>query len=265
MNRRLLLALLACLPAALAAAPLRVFDQATTEALGQQLHAQERRVAIAADMVRDFYDADTEEIVGFVTTGKAPHLTVRFLRARGGELEPAVDAVFDSDLLIPGLEPATGKPLSAAELAQANARRRVAADVQTRCNGRYNTLVVDEPGGKHLLVYGIAVSDNPDQLMVGGHVRFTVSADGQQILKAEPLSSSCAVVGRDQFESAADSEGTRGIGMRNPLADRPLETHVLMSLMHGIPLFVMTADSKMWKVQNGKMKVVRNQPGEGQQ
>ena len=241
---------------------LQVYDVPTAERLARGLYEQERRVAIASEMVRDYYDPEEERIVGFVTSGTDKALTVRFLRPGGGGLEPVVDAVFDTELLLPALAYASGESLNAAESAQARARQLVAADVQTRCNGRYNTLVAAEPGGQHLLVYGIAVSDDPAQIMVGGHVRFTVSPDGGRIERIEPLSSSCAVVGRDQFDSAADSEGTKGVGMRNSLANAPLETHALMSLLYEVPLFVMTADQKMWKVQDGKMKVVRRKPGE---
>jgi hypothetical protein len=35
-----------------------------------------------------------------------------------------------------------------------------------------------------------------------------------------------------------------------------------MSLLYDVPLFVVTSDLKMWKVANGKMTVVRNEPGE---
>ena len=50
--------------------------------------------------------------------------------------------------------------------------------------------------------------------------------------------------------------------MRNPLADVPLETHALMSLLYDVPLFVVTADQTMWKVQQGKMTKVKGKPGE---
>ena len=47
------------------------------------------------------------------------------------------------------------------------------------------------------------------------------------------------------------------------LSDTPLESHVLLSLLYDVPLYVVTADLKMWKVSQGTMKVVREQPGEG--
>lgn len=237
---------------------LHVYDVPTAERLARALYEQERRVAIASEMVRDYYDPEEERIVGFVTRQRDDGLTVRFVRPAVEGLEPVVDAIFEQDLLLPALRYAAGGTLSPPELAQAKARQQAAADVQTRCNGRYNTLFTDEPEGQRMLVYGIAISDNPEQIMVGGHVRFTVSPDGERLERVEPLSSSCAVVGRDQFESAADSDGTKGVGMRNPLADVPLETHALMSLLYDVPLFVLTADQTMWKVQDGKMGKVRS-------
>ena len=262
--RPLLLALcLALGPAAFAAnRALQVYDVPTAEHLARTLYDQERRVGIASEMVRDYYDPEQERIVGFVTQQHADGLTVRFIRAGADGLEPVIDAVFDRELLLPALKAVAGEHLSPAEVAQAKARQQVASDVQSRCNGRYNTLVTTEPAGKRLLVYGIGISDTPDRIMVGGHVRFTVSADGERIERVEPLSSTCAVVGRDQFDSAADSEGTKGVGMRSPLADVPLETHALMSLLYDVPLFVMTADKAMWKVQQGKMTKVKGKPGE---
>ena len=257
----LLLCLVAGLPAMAASRALQVYDVPAAEQLARTLYDQERRVEIASEMVRDYYDPEEQRIVGFVTQHRRDGFTVRFVRPGASGLEAVVDAVFDNELLLPALKSVAGQPLSPAELAQAKARQQAAADVQTRCNGRYNTLVAEEPNGHRQLVYGIAISDTPDRIMVGGHVRFTVSPDGERLERIEPLSSSCAVVGRDQFESAADSEGTKGVGMRSPLADIPLETHALMSLLYDVPLFVLTADQTMWKVQDGKMSKVRSKSG----
>lgn len=241
---------------------LQVYDVPTAERLARTLYEQERRVGIASEMVRDYYDPEEERIVGFVTQQRSDGFTVRFVRPGQAGLEAVVDAVFDNELLLPALKSVAGQSLTPAEFAQAKARQKVASDVQTRCNGRYNTLVAEEPNGQRLLVYGIAISDTPDRIMVGGHVRFTVSPDGERLERIEPLSSSCAIVGRDQFESAADSDGTKGVGMRSPLADVPLETHALMSLLYEVPLFVVTADQAMWKVQQGRMTKVRRKAGE---
>ena len=261
----LVLWLVPFLPAFAASRALQVYDVPTAERLARTLYEQERRVGIASEMVRDYYDPEEERIVGFITLQHRDGFTVRFVRPSQAGLEAVVDAVFDGELLLPALKSVAGQALQPSELAQARARQKVASDVQTRCNGRYNTLVADEPNGHRLLVYGIAISDTPDRIMVGGHVRFTVSPDGEQLERIEPLSSSCAVVGRNQFDSAADSEGTKGVGMRNPLADVPLETHALMSLLYDVPLFVVTADQAMWKVQQGKMNKVKSKAGEAAQ
>ncbi len=255
----LLLALSA--PTLAADAPLTSFDAATIEKIGRALFEQDRRVAIASELVHDNYDVEAEHIVGYVTEGDPKHFTVRYLRPAGESLAVVVDAVFE-DLLLPALVPPAKPEISHGEMAQANARRLAAEDLSTRCDGRYNTLAVADPAGTGLLVYGIAASANPDQLMVGGHMRYRFSADGTQIRATEPLSTSCATTSREALGTAADSNGTKGLGVRNTLSKTPLESHVLMSLLYDVPLFVVTSDLKMWKVANGKMAVVRNELGE---
>ena len=245
---------------ACARAPLRVFDHATTEQVGRALYDQERRVAIASDLLSDNFDVEAEHIVGYITSGDAQHMVVRYLRRVGQHYESAVDAVF-TDLLLPVLQVPSDPVLSAAQMAQAAARGQVSADVSTRCDGRYNTLVVPDPDGEGMLVYAIADSEDPTKLMLGGHVRFTLSADGQTIENTEPLATSCTAGPRKQLEEAAATHGKHGLSVRNLLAATPLESHVLLSLLYGLPLFVVTSDLKMWEVAKGKMSVLHHQPG----
>lgn len=244
-----------------AEAPLRAYDVPTTERLGRALYEQERRVSIASEMVHDNFDVEAEHIVGYVTTGGPTHLTVRYLRPAGNTYAVVVDAVFE-DLLLPALVQPKDPTLAAAELAQANARRLAAEDLSSRCDGRYNTLALDDPDSAGLLVYGIAASADPAKLMVGGHVRYRFGADGREIRATEPLATSCAATSRDELKTAAMNDGTKGLGIRNSLGNTPLESHVLMSLLYDVPLFVVTADLKMWKVAGGAMTVFREQPGD---
>lgn len=249
-------------PLALAAdTPPQSYDLATTARLGKALYEQDRRVSIASEIVHDNFDVDAEHIVGYVTSGEPTHLTVRYLRPAGNTFEVVVDAIFE-DLLLPALVQPADSALSAGELAQANARRLAAEDLSTRCDGRYNTLAVADPDSAGLLVYGIAASADPGKLMVGGHVRYRFAADGREIRATEPLATSCAATSRDELKTAAINDGTRGLGIRNSLGNTPFESHVLMSLLYDVPLFVVTADLKMWKVAGGAMSVFREQPGE---
>lgn len=258
--RALLLLLLSTSTGAGAEPPLRVFDQPTAERLGRELFEQERRVAIASDLVGENFDIEAEHIVGYITSGDPQHLVVRYLRRVEQHYEAAVDALF-ANLLLPTLQVPSDPALTPAQTAQAAARGQVAADVSSRCDGRYNTLVVPDPDGKRMLVYAIADSADPAKLMLGGHVRFTFSADGQDLESAEPLATSCTAGPRKLLQEAADTHGEAGLSVRNLLATTPLESQVLLSLLYDLPLFVVTSDLKMWEVAQGKMRVVRDQPG----
>ncbi|MGE3772240.1 MAG: hypothetical protein AB7I32_04905 [Gammaproteobacteria bacterium] len=248
-------------PALASAAPLlRHFDRATTEALGRAMYEQDRRASIAADLVRDNFDPQDERLVGYITSGTPPRLRVRFVRATEGGFEAAIDADFE-DLLLPSLTRVADPALSPPEQAQIAARLTAAHDSATRCDGRYNTLALPDPDGDGWLVYALAATDEPDTIMIGGHVRYTISADGGSIEHAEPLATSCAKAPRAELERAAVTQGSEGLALRTSLAAMPLETHVFLSLTHELPLFVVGSDLKMWKVDAGHMQVVREKPG----
>lgn len=259
-----LLAALCCLAflgtAGAQQAGLHSYAPATIEQLGRTIYEQDRRVAIASELVHDNFDVEAEHMVGYVTAGTPERLVVRYLRAAGSGLAVVVDAVFE-DLLLPALVQPKDTGVTPSELAQASARRQAAEDLASRCDGRYNTLAVPDPEGGGIVVYGIAASADPAKVMVGGHVRFRFSADGRTLRAAEPLSTSCAVTTREELGKAAASDGREGLAIRNVLSDTPLESHVLLSLLYDLPLYVVTADLKMWKVSKGKMSVVREQPG----
>lgn len=249
------------LAASVAAAPLeRQFDQATTEQLGRAMYEQDRRASIAADLVRDNFDPAEERLVGYITSGEAAQLRVRFIRDGERGYEAAIDAQFDG-LLLPALQRVEDPELTLAEQTQITARLLAARDSATRCDGRYNTLALADPDGSGWLVYAIAASSEPDTVMVGGHVRYSVAADGSTLAHVEPLATSCASAPLADLEKAAATDGTEGLALRTSLAAMPLETHVFLSLTHDLPLFVMGTDLKMWKVEKGQMKVVREKPG----
>jgi hypothetical protein len=42
--------------------------------------------------------------------------------------------------------------------------------------------------------------------------------------------------------------------MSHIVSDTPLETHVFLSLLEGLPFFVVTPDSHMWSVERGSIR-----------
>ena len=53
---------------------------------------------------------------------------------------------------------------------------------------RYDYVVLDDPDGKHLLVYAIAAAEKTDEVILAGHFRVTVSADGTKAERVDALS-----------------------------------------------------------------------------
>ncbi len=239
----------------------RHFDAADTLRIGRALYEQDRRAAIAAEILADNFDPAAEGLVGFITTGTPPRMTVRFVRRSDRGYVAAIDAVFE-DLLLPVLRRAEDPRLDVDELAQVEARLVVARDVATRCDGRYNTAVLPDPNGRGLLVYALAATTDPGQVMVGGHLRYSVSRDGRRIERTEPLATSCAVATLDDLERAARTGGSEGLALRTTLSNLPLESHVFLSLIHDLPLFVVGRDLRLWRVDATGLHLERERPGE---
>ena len=85
-----------------------------------------------------------------------------------------------------------GRVMTAEERARFAARSTALLGITEACSQRYNTVVLRDPaGGEGWLVYALAATTEPGLIMVGGHYRFTISADGEEILRGERLSDSC--------------------------------------------------------------------------
>jgi hypothetical protein len=255
------LALLLCAgawPMSPLAEELRVFDTTRIEALGRQLFEVRRRIEIAADLMAEHYEPEKEGIAMWVTGGTPARLRVRFLRAAGDAFEPAIDAHFEN-LLLPGFVTDDLAPLSAFELAQITARDAVAPYLDPPCSRRYESVALPDPDGGGMLLYALAVADSDDEVMLGGHHRFSVSADGQRVAHADALSTACT---RAQRTELAAADGQSGMAVRANLSDTPLEVHVYLSLRYRLTLYVVTRDLRMWEVRDGRMRVIRQRPGE---
>jgi hypothetical protein len=240
------------------AADIRAFSVAQLEALGRTLYEIERRTDIAVDLMNEHYNPDEEKIGAWVTEGEPRKLLVRFVRFTESGAEPIFDAKFD-ELLLPSFSSAQGETLSPFQESQLTARRVVQPHLTAPCSRHYESVVLKDPTRAGLLLYALALEDNHTDIMLGGHHRFSLSADGRRMLQADALSTSCASATLAQLQA---SDGTQGVAVRANLSDTPLEIHVYLSLRNRIPLYVVTRDLKMWEIKDGHMRVIRQKPGE---
>ena len=238
-------------------AEVREFSVPQLEALGRAIYEQNRRTRLASEVMHENYDAEKMGINGWVTEGDSAHLLVRFVHRDATGATAVLDAKFD-ELLLPEFAPPASPVLTPMQAAQVAARETAEPHLSNPCEALYDNAVVPDPDGSGFLVYAIAVAKARTDVMIGGHRRFTISADGTTFEHDDALTTSCLSAPLDKLRQ---SDGTKGVAVRANLSNTPLEIHVYLSLVYKIPLYVVTRDLKMWKVENGTMRVIRNQPG----
>jgi hypothetical protein len=253
--RLLLLAVsITCSPALVA---LPTWTAAQIEALGTALYEQDRRLTIAADFLADNYDPAAEGITDRVIDDRPGHTVIRYVRDGAHGPEAVLDAVFD-ELLLPSFTRPHDRRLTPAQRGQIAARRAVGPYLNQPCSKHFDSLVVPVPDGRGMLVYAIAVPDDPQMVVLGGHHRFWLDAQGTAVQQADDLAGACLSAPLSRLRA---TDGEHGVAIRTSASDRPLEIHVYLSLLYRIPLYVVTRDLRMWRVADGHMRVVREHPG----
>lgn len=143
----------------------------------------------------------------------------------------------------------------ASDPARKRARETAAAALKGKLfNSGYDYVVLNDPDGKRLLVYALAGSRYPDQVVLAGHFRVTVSADGTKADRVDALSKSLA-------HSGPVKTDTRALWLVQLVSNKPVETLIYTSNLTKKPIYVGTPDGKKWEVSGGKVRVVPSKPG----
>lgn len=137
------------------------------------------------------------------------------------------------------------------KLALENAKAALAGQIDPGCK----FIVVRDPVQKGYLVYAIASSDEPNDVVFGGHYRVTVSREADKVEAVEPLTKGANIVSKNE-----DGKETKALWTMCLVSNTPLETHVYLSLLHEMPLFVGTADKTFWQIQNGTITKTKGGP-----
>jgi hypothetical protein len=115
----------------------------------------------------------------------------------------------------------------------------------------YRFVVLNDPERDGHLVYALATSPNPDDIVVGVHYRVTVSSAGK-VERVDPLARSGLVIRKNGADRPA---GYRHAGFyaTNMVSTQPVETFIYLSLLHHDSCVVFTPDSATWLIKNGKI------------
>ena len=230
---------------------IRAFDIKTTERLGLLMAEQAQDAANADDLLAaQQRNAEQDGIVGWIFDPAAGQSRVRFLRQRDGKIEVAYDVTAGKGRATKFSVPAE-RALTPREIAQFNARQLAARNVEKPCSPVYNTLAMADPGSDRWLVWALATAPEPGAVAIGGHIRFTISADGNTVINRDALSLSCIVI---TPEPPPPGKQSMAALVTHLVSDAPVETHVFVNLLYDLPLLVEIPGQSMWQIEHGHIR-----------
>ena len=239
---------------------IRQFDIATLEKLGHEIFEQDQAAWHATDALLAQHQSAqlmAERVQGWIVEGGSNGTLVRFIRVGNGDLEAAYDIRYPAGADFARDKPAVSTPddrhLTDTERAQYSAGRLAAQSVTSKCGDNYNIVVLKDPESDGWLAWALAATENPSLVMLGGHVRLTVSVDGQKILRRDALSRSCFVMDKKDPPEGKLAE----LMMTQIVSNVPVESLVFQNLQHGIPIAVGTPDGKIWEIKNGRITAAK--------
>lgn len=144
-------------------------------------------------------------------------------------------------------EPGRRPDLEELAAAMFEARQRAVTAPFQACSRSYNSVVLPAAlaGEEGWYVYLLAATTEPDVAVLGGHVRVHVSADGSEIMNIKEFTKSCLTM--------PISDHSVGLMVTHLVDRHPAETHVFMSLLYHMPLYV-GISSDTWIVENGSVR-----------
>ena len=225
------------------------------EVLGRAIFEKDVIAAKATDvLLASGLAAGDTRLRGWVTVPDGAGWVVYFF----GEAEDGPLALYevrfdDAESRNPRVRALTSRPPLAKLGALMFRARQTAVPALTRpCVSNYNAVVlpaelVEKDGW---LVYLLGASAKQGEVVLTGHLRVHVTADGKKIVKVESLSRSCIVLD----PPPGDAQRV-GLVVSHVIDDWPIATHVYLSLLHDLPVYVGTSFGN-WKVEAGSIFLI---------
>ena len=236
--------------------PIRQFDQKTLVLFGRYIYREDQFAWKASDILTaklSGEQAKVERLNGlWITHLSRTANVVRFLRDGDNGPEAAYDVTFEGDgagvLSVP-----VNRTLAPEELVQFRARKLALSSIPRPCSQRYNSVALEDLDG-NWLVWTLAATTTPGEMMYGGHYRFTIAKDGSSIVQRDALSRSCMRI------PPPDPRQGQAVGafVTQLVSNIPVETTVWLSLLHKTTLYVGTGEKETWAVSEGTMSRVDN-------
>jgi hypothetical protein len=223
------------------------------ERLGEELYLQDVIAAKATDaLMRTVGLIKPGALNGWIVVKDGGGNLTRFIKGTGED----VNVVYDVRIDVKGSTEVAKdnlRPLSATETAMFFARRNALRAAPKDCARIFNTAVMEDIDSSGWLVYILAATAE-DAVMVGGHSRVTVSADGKTVLAVTPLYQSCLALPKP---AADKTKKPQALSVEYLPENVPSEIHVYLNRLYGYTVYVSTANS-LWLVKNGKISLIKS-------
>jgi hypothetical protein len=105
-------------------------------------------------------------------------------------------------------------------------------------------------------VYLLAGTDKAGEVVLGGHFRVDVTADGKHVRKIERITNGCLRSNPNDEKEAGDAKAILTTHHASPT---PNEAHVFVNLLHGFPIYVGT-EVGIWGVSQGHIQYASEWP-----
>jgi len=226
----------------------------TTEKLGRQIYLHDRYAAKATNLLFA-HGVDLAEFgaQGWITESRPDGCVVTFV-ASDPEPWRSLCVVTFSEREEPNII-LVDKDLTETQAAMFDARQLALKAVEHPCSDAYNTVVIPREEGPGWLAYALAATSDPNLLLIGGHSRATVSADGRTVLEQRCFAKDCLVL--RQLDDSGSDRDVAAYTVGHMLDERPTEIHVFLNLLCSKPLYVVTSDRRFWLIEDGRIRLLQ--------
>lgn len=151
--------------------------------------------------------------------------------------------------LVPLGDGDAGVELKPEEAAQFQARQTAMDNIgRLRCSRNLNTVVFDDPDSDGWLVWLLTSTEDTKIIPVGGHYRFRISTNGKTVLRRDMLSNGCF-----NAERPSDEVTSQALFFTQIVSNGPVETHVFLSILNHLPIYIMTRNEQVFEVAGSKI------------
>jgi hypothetical protein len=209
-----------------------------TEALGQAIYLNDRAAWIATDTATIDRLRDLN-VKGYTVGVYEEIYTVYFISDCGNDECIALSVSIDFANSSATVDEQEGLYYLEGVLQKVWEARKIAiASNFKKCTPNYNAVVLPQSSENepNWLVYLLAATTKPNELILTGHHRITVSNDASEILQSDQLFNSCLIMDADPQASASV--------VADPLHPYPIETYVFTSMSYRLPIYVGTSEGK---------------------